>query len=316
MPLTAYKAQAARLAEQLASKHRVKLKHASVLELIANIHGYYDWNTLAGTVEAQAPSLDIKAGALRSVDQQKTLITKQINAGGGVAVFENEIPFTLYRHLAQEAYRKEGKNTTWCLRPFECSVSSSFNPLRGTAKEIANRLCLLLPEADNPGADYYRQKAFEGLEAILDALLQANTHVRLTDLMKILMAKGGAEALALITPDSEAKHKLQTFIDNNSNTRHAVLGGITGRLYQITQGSVGNILNSTNPSFDFDSMLANGESLHASMTAFEFDRAGPNADGILRMLLSDLNRAITNSEQKVPFLTLLDGVPFLGATIK
>jgi len=41
-----YKAQAARLADHLTTKHGVKLKSASILEAVATLHGARDWNTL------------------------------------------------------------------------------------------------------------------------------------------------------------------------------------------------------------------------------------------------------------------------------
>lgn len=52
-----YKAQAKRLAAHLADKLGVKLKHASVLEAVAALHGARDWNTLVGAAEASASTL-------------------------------------------------------------------------------------------------------------------------------------------------------------------------------------------------------------------------------------------------------------------
>lgn len=49
-----FKAQATRLALHLADKHGIKLKHASVLEAIAALHGARDWNTLSASSGAGA----------------------------------------------------------------------------------------------------------------------------------------------------------------------------------------------------------------------------------------------------------------------
>ncbi len=46
MSIDLYKAEAKRLAEHLADVHGVKLKHSSVLEAVAALHGARDWNTL------------------------------------------------------------------------------------------------------------------------------------------------------------------------------------------------------------------------------------------------------------------------------
>jgi len=64
-----HKVQADRLGEHLANKHGVKLKHASLLEAIAAIHGARDWNTLSArnnSTTAQQPEsagVDANAGA-------------------------------------------------------------------------------------------------------------------------------------------------------------------------------------------------------------------------------------------------------------
>ena len=52
MSTPVFKAQASRLAQHLADKHGIKLKHASVLEAIAALHGARDWNTLSASTAA------------------------------------------------------------------------------------------------------------------------------------------------------------------------------------------------------------------------------------------------------------------------
>lgn len=52
MNLDTLKKQAARLSAYLGAQHRVNLKHASVLEAIASVHGARNWQTLAAKAEA------------------------------------------------------------------------------------------------------------------------------------------------------------------------------------------------------------------------------------------------------------------------
>jgi len=56
MTSAVYKDQANRLAEHLSRVHGVKLKQASMLEAIANLHGRPDWNTLLAVGPADAGS--------------------------------------------------------------------------------------------------------------------------------------------------------------------------------------------------------------------------------------------------------------------
>lgn len=57
-----HKIQADRLGEHLAHKHGVKLKHASLLEAIAVIHGARDWNTLSARMDPSSVHPTEKAG--------------------------------------------------------------------------------------------------------------------------------------------------------------------------------------------------------------------------------------------------------------
>lgn len=52
MDTAMFKAQAVRLAQHLAAKHGVTLKHAAALEAVAALHGARDWNTLAASSPA------------------------------------------------------------------------------------------------------------------------------------------------------------------------------------------------------------------------------------------------------------------------
>jgi general secretion pathway protein E len=54
---TPFKAQAQRLADYLSRVHGVKLKHASLLEAIAQVHGRADWNTLLACGSTDFPAV-------------------------------------------------------------------------------------------------------------------------------------------------------------------------------------------------------------------------------------------------------------------
>jgi type II secretory ATPase GspE/PulE/Tfp pilus assembly ATPase PilB-like protein len=57
MSATTFKNQGKRLAEYLSRVHGVKLKHGSILEAVAHLHGRVDWNTLlaAGPLDSALP---------------------------------------------------------------------------------------------------------------------------------------------------------------------------------------------------------------------------------------------------------------------
>lgn len=80
---TPFKVQAQRLADYLSRVHGVKLKHASMLEAIAQVHGRADWNTLRACGSADFPPTTIgttpagtaSAVAPTHVGQQVPLLT-------------------------------------------------------------------------------------------------------------------------------------------------------------------------------------------------------------------------------------------------
>jgi hypothetical protein len=57
MSTDVFKAQASRLAHHLSDKHGIKLKHGSVLEAIASVHGVRDWNTLRASASIASPAV-------------------------------------------------------------------------------------------------------------------------------------------------------------------------------------------------------------------------------------------------------------------
>lgn len=67
-----FKAEAKRLADYLSRVHGVKLKHASMLEAVAQLHGRADWNTLltAGPVATPFPAA---TGMLLESEPRKSL---------------------------------------------------------------------------------------------------------------------------------------------------------------------------------------------------------------------------------------------------
>jgi len=62
MSLESLKKQAGRLATYLGAKHRVNLKHASALEVVAAMHGARNWQTLAAGAPPQAEEAPPKPG--------------------------------------------------------------------------------------------------------------------------------------------------------------------------------------------------------------------------------------------------------------
>lgn len=62
MSLESLKKQAGRLASYLGAKHRVNLKHASALEVVAAMHGARNWQTLAAGAPPQADEAPPKPG--------------------------------------------------------------------------------------------------------------------------------------------------------------------------------------------------------------------------------------------------------------
>lgn len=220
-----FKQQAARLADHLATKHKLSLKHASTLEAIAAVHGARDWNTLRamnvpGTAEtvvkprslAKAsealdylfpPSLGMEPGLCEA------LLALTVTLNGGPAAERKALLDHLLVHQCQRggfAYldldgTQSRDHVAWglarvgradafrLLAPESPGLSVEFNPLAGLSPDgAANVILQLWPTSeDYPGSAFYREQARTLCTGVVGAMQEQGLPVDFRTLMQLLV---------------------------------------------------------------------------------------------------------------------------------
>lgn len=172
-------------------------------------------------------------------------------------------------------------------------------------------------QLDNPGAMYYRQKAYDAFEALLGALQASGESITFSRLSMLLMSSSAIRDLEARVRkcDNAAYQRLVSFLDElhsgNPPTAHAeafrvneVLGGAAGRIAQLWQGGLGAILDSPQPGIRISAVVEANRMLYVRLPAYE-----ALAQQIARLISSELTNSLklvggepTSEQTGRPFL--------------
>jgi hypothetical protein len=193
--------------------------------------------------------------------------------------------------------------------------SGTINPLEGmSARAVADTVLRLLPAAapDNPGALFYRQNGQRLVQVVADAMLTLKLPVSIRALAQALTQQSTLLELERRLPvDAEARKALALLLDSvRSPTSSAIeqlkniAGGLAGRLAQLSQGNVGQIL-SEESSISVRDSLMNGGGVY-----FRVGSATASAGRVLaNLVLAHLEVVLaqTRSNEHVPFTIFVSG---------
>lgn len=203
------------------------------------------------------------------------LMAQQIAKGGGLLFIDGKMNAadlnTMYQ-LCQWAGREQD---LLVINPGNPATSNTYNPiLYGDPDEVASRLLSLIPSSENnPGADFYRQSAKQGITTLVAALQETRLAYNFIDLT-ILLLNGRAlqhlESLLIRdAPASPVTHNFRLFLDKYKSTSakgididvnklRDIFGGIAGRMYDFGTGTFGEVMNTYTPEANiFEAVKAN-----------------------------------------------------------
>lgn len=160
----------------------------------------------------------------------------------------------------------------------EPARSESLDVLEGTPADIAATLVSLLPAENSPGALYYRTITGLTLNIFIDALQSTVTPVRLHTLVELLSSdatfNSWVSAVNAQLPESHrARQNLNKHLElfrrgiadgvpiSVALLRQA-LGGMAGRLAQLSTGTYGELLDSEAPDISLDDIVAKKDILY------------------------------------------------------
>lgn len=203
------------------------------------------------------------------------LMAQQIAKGGGLLFIDGKMNAADLDTLYQLCKWAGREHDLLVINPGNPAHSNSYNPiLHGDPDEVASRLLSLIPSSENnPGADYYRQSAKQGITTLVAALQETRLAYNFIDLT-ILLLNGRAlqyleSLLVRDAPASPVTHNFRLFLDKYKTTSakgvdidvnklRDIFGGIAGRMYDFGTGTFGEVMNTYTPEANiFEAIKAN-----------------------------------------------------------
>lgn len=231
------------------------------------------------------------------------VLAQQIIRGGGLLWIDGKLdPENLYKLDALCAWAGRRADLL-VINAGDPSLTNSYNPiLEGDADEVSSRVLSLIPSSEsNPGTDYYRQAANQGVTTLVDAIQHAKLAYNFMDLSILLQNQRALSMLENLVPAGPQAKALKLFLDQfkQSNKDGVVsidmkrlketFGGIGGRLHMFGSGNFGQITSTYSPDVNlFDDIMAN-KIIYVMLPTMGKKEAASNFG---KMMLGDFRSAI------------------------
>jgi intracellular multiplication protein IcmO len=190
------------------------------------------------------------------------LMFQQIMRGGGIVWIDGKIDSDNIAKLNAMCAFAGRRHDLRVVNPDDPSRSNTYNPiLFGDADEVASRIISLIPSAENnPGADYFRQSANQGVTTTVGSIRRAGFGYTFRDLSILLQSERAMMHLAtLLPPNSEAARMYGLFLERFQSVDRQgnkgldikkiadLFGGVGGRLFSFGEGNFGQVTETYDP---------------------------------------------------------------------
>lgn len=231
------------------------------------------------------------------------VLAQQIANGGGLLWIDGKLdPDNLYKLDAMCAWSGR-RSDLLVINAGDPNLTNSYNPiLYGDADEVSSRVLSLIPSSEsNPGTDYYRQAANQGVTTLVDAIQRAGLAYNFMDLSILLQnqrALSMLENLVPVGPESKAlKLFLGQFTQTNKDGMTSIdmkrlketFGGIGGRLHMFGSGNFGRITSTYSPDVNLYEAIRQNKIIYVMLPTMGKKEAASNFG---KMMLGDLRSAI------------------------
>lgn len=253
------------------------------------------------------------------------LMFQQISRGGGLLWIDGKLDpdnVASLRAMCAWAGRQED---LLIISPGEPDASNSYNPiLAGDPDEVSARCLSLIPSTEsNPGADFYRQEANQGVATLVNAIQACGLAYNFADMTVLL---SNAEALSWLEQrvpyGTDAQQQLSLFVHKFKTPRKDggesidvkklkdQLGGIGGRMFSFGTGKFGQVLNTYSPEVRLKEDILANKIIYVALPTMGKAEAASNFG---KMVIGDFRTAIAQIQAlpkaqrpDPPFLSFFD----------
>lgn len=252
------------------------------------------------------------------------LIWQQMCRGGGYMFIDAKLDFTTRNKLAMMAAMCGRPEDFYVLNTGDPSLSHTWNPLTyGDPDEVASCLMNLVPSTDNnPGADFYRSEATNGLSVLIGAAQAAKQMFNFDDLATLLQAEGALNDLLRRVPPGDARRTLELYLNRfqkrsmkgevtlDMEKMKQNLGGITSKIQAFAANKNGQVMNTYTPEVDMFDIAMNNKFLYIMLPTMAKDAAalsvGKMAISNIRTTVARIQAVPEYTRPNPPFLAFLD----------
>lgn len=252
-------------------------------------------------------------------------MAQQIARGGGLLWIDGKLDPDNVNALRAMCSWAGRQDDLLIVSPGDPDASNSYNPiLFGDSDEVSARCLSLIPSAEtNPGADFYRQEANQGIATLVTAIQACGLGYNFADMTVLL---SNAEALTWLEQrvpyGTPAQQQLSLFLHRfkvpvkgggeqiDVKKLKDTLGGIGGRMFSFGTGKFGQVLNTYSPEVRLkDDMLANRIIYVALPTMAKAEAAGnfgKMVTGDFRTAIAQIQALPKSQRPDPPFLSFFD----------
>lgn len=232
------------------------------------------------------------------------LMFQQIVYGGGLIWIDGKIDADNIEKLHAMCAWAGRRHQLKVINPGNPNASNTYNPiLYGSPDEVSSRVLSLIPSSENnPGTDYFRQAANEGITTLVGGIKGSTSPAyNFLDLSILLQNERALEHLMTLMKDGSARDALALFYERfKSPDRNGVMridlkklrdtfGGVGGRMHMFGTGEFGRITGTYDPDVVMYDALVNQDIVYIALPTMGKPEAASNFG---KMTVGDYRSAI------------------------
>lgn len=239
------------------------------------------------------------------------IMLQQMLRSGGLAMVDGKVDAGNLKKMDQMAAWTGRRADLGVINLGDPNRSNTYNSiLYGDADEVTSRLLSLIPSsANNPGTDYYRQAANQGLTTLIGAIQASGKAYNFIDLSILLTNSKALSHLESIVPPGDAKKALSLFLEQfraankdgivsiDMKRMKEVFGGIGGRLHLFGSGNFGQIGNTYSPDIVLYEAVRGNKMVYVALPTMGKAEAASNFG---KIFLGDIKTTVSWLQQLPP----------------
>lgn len=253
------------------------------------------------------------------------LMFQQIVRGGGMLWIDGKLDADNLEKLHVMCAYAGRRDDLLVINPGDPANSNTYNPiLYGDPDEVAARVLSLIPSTEgNAGADFYRQKANQGMTTLVSAIQAAGLSYTFGDIAILLQNERALEYLAGLLPiTTNGGKEIALFLESlktvdrqgrrvlDVKKLNELFGGLGGRMHSFGTGNFGKVTGTYTPDVNLYEAIRTNKIIYLALPTMGKTEAASNfgkiAIGDFRSAVAKIQALPEVHRPSPPFLGFFD----------